>query len=142
MHLGEGEENLHTYKYIWWKCFVFISIFELLKKEIAWLLNYISLCEYTSCLVKKSVWLCISMLCYIVYYSKTVLWFFTMHKEGNELCIMYPLIYGSVLQVRAYYFYSPRNQTTSCQYKLSKTTCAAHYRGTIGQSKYDVLSQK
>jgi len=23
MHLGEGEENLHTYKYIWWKCFFF-----------------------------------------------------------------------------------------------------------------------
>jgi len=34
--------------------------------------------------------------------------------------------------VRAYYFYSPRNQTTSCQYKLSKKTSAAHYRGTIG----------
>ena len=43
-----------------------------------------------------------------------------MHKEGYELCIMYPLIYGSVLQVRVYYFYSPRNQTISCQYKLSK----------------------
>jgi len=42
-----------------------------------------------------------------------------MNKEGNELCIIYPLIYGSVLEVRAYYFYSPRNQTTSCQYKLS-----------------------
>jgi len=33
--------------------------------------------------------------------------------------------------VRAYYFYSPRNQTTSCRYKLSKKTSAAHYRGTI-----------
>ena len=43
-----------------------------------------------------------------------------MHKEGNELCIIYLLIYGSVLKVRANYFYSPRNQTTSCQYKLSK----------------------
>ena len=43
-----------------------------------------------------------------------------MCKEGNELCIIYTLIYGSVLYVRAYYFYSPRNQTTSCQYKLSK----------------------
>ena len=43
-----------------------------------------------------------------------------MHKEGNKLCIIYPLIYGSVLYVRAYYFYSSRNQTTSCQYKLSK----------------------
>ena len=40
-----------------------------------------------------------------------------MHKERNELCIIYQLIYGSVLQVRAYYIYSPRNQ----QYKLSKT---------------------
>jgi len=39
-----------------------------------------------------------------------------MHKEGNELCIIYLLIYGSVIWVRAYYFYSPRNQTTSCQY--------------------------
>jgi len=44
-----------------------------------------------------------------------------MHKEGNELCIIYPLVYGSVLYVRAHYFYSPRNQTTSGQYKLSKT---------------------
>jgi len=34
--------------------------------------------------------------------------------------------------VRAYYCYSPRNQTTSCQYKLFKKTSAAHYRGTIG----------
>jgi len=33
--------------------------------------------------------------------------------------------------VRAYYFYIPRNQTTSCQYKLSKNTSAVHYRGTI-----------
>ena len=33
---------------------------------------------------------------------------------------------------RAFYFYSPRNQTTSCQYKLSKKTSAAHYRGTSG----------
>ena len=39
-----------------------------------------------------------------------------MHKEGNKLCIIYPLIYGSVLVT----FYSPRNQTASCQYKLSK----------------------
>jgi len=43
-----------------------------------------------------------------------------MHKEGNELCIIYPLINGSVLYVRAYYVYSPRNETTCCQYKLSK----------------------
>jgi len=43
-----------------------------------------------------------------------------MHKEGNELCIIYPLKYGSVLYVRANYFYSLRNQTQSCQYKLSK----------------------
>jgi len=27
-----------------------------------------------------------------------------MHKEGNELCIIYPLIHGSVLKVRAYSF--------------------------------------
>ena len=33
----------------------------------------------------------------INYYSKTVSWFSPMHKEGNELCIIYPLIYGSVL---------------------------------------------
>ena len=52
--------------------------------------------------------------------SKTVPCFSPMYKEGNELFIIYPLIYGSVLQVRAYCFYSPRNQTTSCQYKLSK----------------------
>ena len=37
-----------------------------------------------------------------------------MNKEGNKMCIIYPSIYGSVLQVRAYYFYSLRNQTTSC----------------------------
>jgi len=43
-----------------------------------------------------------------------------MYKERNELCIIHPLILGFVLKVRAYYFYSPRNQTTSCQYKLSK----------------------
>jgi len=30
-------------------------------------------------------------------HSKTVPWCSSMHKEGNELCIMYPLIYGSVL---------------------------------------------
>jgi len=30
-------------------------------------------------------------------YSKTVLWFSPMHKEGNKLCIIYPLINGSVL---------------------------------------------
>ena len=29
--------------------------------------------------------------------SKMVLWFSPMHIEGNELCIIYPLIYGSVL---------------------------------------------
>ena len=44
--------------------------------------------------------------------------------------------------VRAYYLYSPRNQTTSCQYKLSKKTSAAHCRGTIGiavlESKYNI----
>ena len=34
--------------------------------------------------------------------------------------------------VRACYFYSPRNQTTSCQYKFSKKTIAVHYRFTIG----------
>jgi len=28
---------------------------------------------------------------------KTVQWFSPMHKEGNELRIIYPLIYGSVL---------------------------------------------
>ena len=31
-------------------------------------------------------------------------------------------------RVRAYYFYILGNQTTSCQYKLSKKTSAAHYR--------------
>jgi len=54
-----------------------------------------------------------------------------MYKEGNELCISYTLIYGYVLYVRAYYFYIPRNQTTSCQYKLSKNTIAVHYRCII-----------
>jgi len=29
--------------------------------------------------------------------SKTVPWFSLMHKERNELCIIYQLIYGSVL---------------------------------------------
>ena len=49
-----------------------------------------------------------------------------VHKEGNELCIIYTLICGSfhghesLLQVRACYLYSPRNQTTSCQNKPSK----------------------
>ena len=43
-----------------------------------------------------------------------------MHKEGNELCIIHPLIYGSVLYVRAYYFYSPRKKTPSCHNKLSR----------------------
>jgi len=55
-------------------------------------------------------------------YSKTVNGF---HKEGNELCIIYPLIYGSVLSVRAYYFISPRNQTTSGQNKFSQNWCIA-----------------
>ena len=55
-----------------------------------------------------------------------------MQEEGNELCIIYPLIYGSELWVCANYFYSLRKQTTSCQYKLLKKTSAAHYRGTIG----------
>jgi len=31
------------------------------------------------------------------YYSKSVPWFSPMYKKGNELCIMYPLIYGSVV---------------------------------------------
>ena len=41
-----------------------------------------------------------------------------MHKEWNELCIVCELLYGcyhgleTVLLVRAYYFCSPRNQTT------------------------------
>ena len=30
-------------------------------------------------------------------YSKMFPWFSPMHKEGNELCIIYQLIYGSVL---------------------------------------------
>ena len=47
----------------------------------------------------------------------TVPWFSPMHKEGNKLCIIYLLIYGSVPYN---YVYSPRNQITSCQYKLSK----------------------
>ena len=42
--------------------------------------------------------------------------------------------------VRAYYFYSPRNQTTFCQY--NNTTSAAHYRVTIDlavlESKYNI----
>ena len=29
--------------------------------------------------------------------SKTVAWLSPMHKEGNELCIIYSLIHGSVL---------------------------------------------
>ena len=33
--------------------------------------------------------------------------------------------------VRAYYFYGPRNQTTSCQYKLSKKL-VQRIIGTIG----------
>jgi len=61
-----------------------------------------------------------SQFIYKTIYSKTVPRFSPMRKEGNKLCIIYPLIYGSVLYVLAYYFYSPRNQTTSCQYKLSK----------------------
>ena len=32
-----------------------------------------------------------------ILYSKTVPWFSPMHKERNELCIMYLLIHGSVL---------------------------------------------
>jgi len=50
-------------------------------------------------------------------YSKTVPWFSPMHKDwGNKLCIIYPFIYESVLIT----YYSPCNQTTFCQYKLSK----------------------
>ena len=29
--------------------------------------------------------------------SRLVLWISPMHIEGNELCIIYPLIYGSAL---------------------------------------------
>jgi len=29
----------------------------------------------------------------VVVYSKTVLWFSPMHKEGNKLCIIYLLLY-------------------------------------------------
>jgi len=49
-----------------------------------------------------------------------------MYKEGNELGIIYMLIYGcfhcldSVIYVRVCNLYSPRNKTTSCQHKLSK----------------------
>ena len=39
-----------------------------------------------------------------------------MHKEGNKLCIIYPLIYGSVLIT----FTVRVTKTTSCQYKFSK----------------------
>ena len=46
---------------------------------------------------------------------------------------------------RASYFYSPRNQTTSCQYKLSKKTSAAHYRVTISfaiiESKLNICTR-
>ena len=31
---------------------------------------------------------------WIILYSKTIPWFSPMHKEGNELCIIYTLIYG------------------------------------------------
>ena len=31
------------------------------------------------------------------FYFKMVPWFSPLHKEGNELCIIYPLIHGSVL---------------------------------------------
>jgi len=32
-----------------------------------------------------------------IHYSKTITWCSPMHTEGNELCIIYPLIYGSVV---------------------------------------------
>jgi len=49
-----------------------------------------------------------------------------MHKVEKELCIIYPLICGSKLitfTIRV---------TKQRQYKLSKKTNAAHYKGTIG----------
>ena len=41
-------------------------------------------------------------------------------KKETNCVLFYPFINGSVLQVPAYYYYIPCNQTTSCQYKLSK----------------------
>ena len=37
------------------------------------------------------------VLIYFKVNSKTVPWFSPKHKEGNKLCIIHPLIYGSVL---------------------------------------------
>jgi len=51
-----------------------------------------------------------------------------MHAQRRKQTVYYLSVN---LWVRAYYFYSPRNQTTSFQNKLSKKTGAAHYRGTI-----------
>ena len=46
---------------------------------------------------KMTAWYIIMIKLMIMRDSRLVLWFSPMHIEGNELCIIYPLIYGSVL---------------------------------------------
>ena len=50
-----------------------------------------------------------------------------MYKEGNELCIMYPLIHGSVLIT----FTVRVTKQHPVNISFLKKTSAAHYRGTI-----------
>ena len=70
-------------------------------------------------------------------FSKTVPRFLQCTNKETSCILFYNKIWLlPQTQVRALgsscYFYLPRNQMTSCQYKLFQKTSAAHQRGTIG----------
>ena len=61
---------------------------------------------YLRILETERIWEAKSNICWVLAvgntqpeyrFTKTVPWFTPMHKERNKLCLMYPLIYGSVL---------------------------------------------
>jgi len=56
----------------------------------------------------------------IIYYAQ---------REGNELCIIYPLIYGS--ELITFTVHVTKQHPVSISFL--KKTSAAHYRGTIGR---------
>jgi len=58
-----------------------------------------------------------------------------MHIEGNELCIIYPLIYRSVLIT----FTVRVTKQHPVNIRFSEKLRTSHYRGTIG---LDVLESK
>jgi len=70
-----------------------IESFKILKKLNVLLAVHV--CHHTT--TKQKSYNNYTIKSYIIFYSKTVPWFSPMYIEGNELCIIYSLINGSMI---------------------------------------------